>query len=346
MNSFGKIFETYEVPENVGGYLEWVSGILYINASKQQWKEYLNVQAGETRSASQRELCQTVTHETYHFLQIAMTGYLYRFACRLFTGFRSLLSPLLSSSKIEQLLCDPPPLPQNLIELVRALDSPGPEGLTVRDIVESSAYLYEHLMHYPDMNKSFYDEILASSHIGPEYKKAYSMAEDILGPHVMDTFLTASFISLCFEQPAGCFLDVLKAISEAGPEELASGCDFSRIFSITQEVSQRHKPLGPSEEVAAGGMSHPVYTLSLELMNESLGREQAILMLLAPRSMNLYGAVLAVRPALFKDPALWVPENFRQKMPEQDDAKLFIVALLGAFALTLLNKGQDLSRYR
>ncbi len=343
-----KLSEAYKVPENVAGYLEWVSGILYINKSRQSWDEYCNVSSFADAPASQWKFVQTITHETYHFMQIAITGYLYQFACRLFHGFRSTISTPLDGPAVEQLLSNPPPLSGDIRHLVSDLDRPGPQDLTVRDIVESSAYLYDHMTHYSNIDPTWYDTVLEVPSLRSEYKKAYYIARDTLGPpHAMDGLLVASFVSLCFEKPPECFLDVLEIMASQGPAGTPQAYNLEQIVTLAQQMARAHNPLGTSAEVAERSSAHPIYTPAVVVLNDSSSARSPIMLLVNPRNMDLDGAASIVRPMLFKDGALWVPDNFREATPElAARSHLHGIAMLGAIARCAFNGGQDVSRYR
>jgi len=105
-------------------------------------------------------------------------------------------------------------------------------------------------------------------------------------------------------------------------------------------------PLGTSAEVAEGGSTHPIYTPAVTTLNDSAGQRSPIMMLINHRSMDLQGAASIVRPMLFRDGALFVPDNFRERRIGMDKDQIHTVAILGAIALGILNGGQDVSRYR
>ena len=71
------------IDESATGCLEWVSGLIFVNRSLAEWKTLSSGQDNPF-DVDLGDLKRTIVHETFHFYQIATTGYLYRFVAQLF----------------------------------------------------------------------------------------------------------------------------------------------------------------------------------------------------------------------------------------------------------------------
>lgn len=247
------LIDHFDVPEDVAGYLEWASGILFINRTQDEWREFNAKTDHAWADRPTAILGQTITHETYHFYQIATTGYLYRFASRLFAEVADQIGFPVKERNLDKLVEEIKAGPSNsVLELVAELDRPGPKDLTVRDIVESAAYLYEFKSHYPRFGARAFREQIEVEDPLKEYRHAYEIAEERLGESAFDNFLAVSVLALCFDDPTAAFHTALDMVGRTSvihrrPE------DLELIFATSEQISAVHLGLGTAAQVAFDG---------------------------------------------------------------------------------------------
>lgn len=347
-----KLSQYFEVPPEVAGYLEWGSGILRVNCSFEEWEE-INRNFGNPRSEFARSVLATVTHETFHFLQICTTGFLYAFACRYFDLMRNLIKNRagypLTEVKIRFFLNNPPEHTDEIIDHISLLDRPGHSGITVRSIVESAAYFYEHATHYPNIDARAYDEILARDKPPEEYYQAYSLSKEILGNTAFSNFLLAAFISLCFSRPEMVYEDVLKIIA-SNSLNYKDDRDLSKFFQAVQPLFSSHSALGSAAEVALNGSNaplHPVYKNVILSLNETADKINPIELVVNPQAMTVEAALGNVRPVVFNKNHVLIPRSFeKQSSQEQLTTEMTVVILLGAMILAIGRSESVPSRFR
>ncbi|MDO9111600.1 MAG: hypothetical protein Q7U40_13150, partial [Desulfatirhabdiaceae bacterium] len=283
-----KLSQYFEVPPEVAGYLEWGTGILRVNCSFDDW-EFIIKHPDGARSFATRSIIATLTHETFHFLQICTSGFLYSFACRYFDLMIKYIKQEagypLTDVRIKAFLNNPSGVTEDIINHISVLDRPGSSDVTVRDIIESAAYLYEHKTHYIDLDIAGYEKLLSQDLPPKEYYHAFHKAKEILGETVFDNYLFAAFISLCFSQPEVVFTDVLKNIAKHNLI-YRDGKDIPKFISAIQSLFSVHSALGSAAEVAlhkGSQFRHPVYNNAILSLNETADRYSPIALVVDPK---------------------------------------------------------------
>lgn len=243
------------LPRNVWGFLEWMTGVIRINATVEELQQFS--QAPERVRLAYEE---TVTHEFFHCAQICAAGYPHRYASSVAKALYPVLHPYLqafsSHTDLEEASMHfaeaPPAIPHTLTALLESLDEPGLDGITPREIVESAAYLVQKRTHRPELDAPRYDQML---HLAPapEYRSAYMAAESILGERAFGLFPALSFYALCFVRPHDVFVDLCRAARRAPDGGLAR---------VAEDLARTHRCLGTAARYArdyANGTFNPFY---------------------------------------------------------------------------------------
>lgn len=347
-----KLSEYFEVPPEVAGYLEWGSGILRVNCSFEDWN-IINKHPDYPHSFSDLSITATLTHETFHFLQICTSGFLYRFACQYFDLMRKFIKQEagipLTDEKIKRFLKNPSGISDTIINHISVLDRPGCLGVTVRDIVESAAYLYEHKTHYINLDITGYENFLKQDLPPKEYYYAFDKAKEILGENTFDNFLFAAFISLCFEHPEAVFADVLKNIADHNLI-YRDVTDIPKFINAVQTLFSVHLALGSAAEVALNKGSqfwHPVYNNAILSLNETADQFSPIALVVDSKAMTIEAALSNVRPTVFNKNYIWIPKSFEKgRSQSQIEGEMKVFILLGAMIMAIGRDGEVPSRFR
>lgn len=336
--------------EGFRALLEWSTGLMCINCSvdvfmnlrKAPSNDGLRVDpvaiwegAVPTDQQSELQFMMTVTHETYHSLQITSTGYLYALVCRYFKEVQDLLPFPFDEKKYLVTLANPPAFSDELRKLFAEALEEGPGQIRVLDLVESSATLYQYRTHYPDLTPEDFSQLLDKIKLPqeyPEYRRAYDLGMSILGEaRAFDEVLVATSIALMFERPHEVYADVLKELGKLSPFEVKR---YVETFQhVGGEIAKKgHAPLGSAAEVLeqAGVRNlrpHPIFTEILVKLNENASRVSPFSLLAYPGAMDHTAASDALRVMVFRD-AIVLPESLRHLKERDADAYLMLAALV------------------
>lgn len=340
-----KLSEAFKVPAKVLGYLEWASGILFVNATYDEFKGATSGSLGQPLTPRQRYLLQTITHESYHFAQVVTTGFFFRFACQALKCVSGILRPPLDADRVESLLATPPPMSEEYIDLVATLDAHSGDNLTNRAVIESSTIFFEHREHLRGLDHDSYLKLLRvriplrSS----EYRIAYEIATDVLGPQAFDAFLPVSFIALCFDSPPDAFRGALTALRRNGsPREWT----LRIVQQVFESIGSSHRPLGSAVEVMETGLNHPIYSAVVMALNDNSGKVSPIEMMIRPDRNTLDYYLPIVRPTLFRKGVLHIPKAFSDRYPQSSASEVIsAIAILGALSMRI-GFDESFSKYR
>jgi hypothetical protein len=309
--------------------MDWATGILYINNQVEGPEHFEKLLNGE-RTDDVRELLATITHENVHFLQMVTTGYMYRWACRLYdrlvTAMRPLKQELVGYVEnpdprtllgIEQKVLDADRL--ELRNHLAQLDRRGPNGIAVRDLLESHAFLVERKSHWQDLDAPGYLQMLNDDTPAPEYRAAYDLARFRLGDGAAFAWFPL-IASLCLgaEVPPQAFDVVVDEMATWPLSQDPKEFDPATIRKIVATVPDM---IGPSSGMAEDTTpAHPLYTPAVLAIHERCAQGLNMLEFFAD-PVNKIEAIVndIIRPMAFranaKDQfAVWVPPEFDKKM--------------------------------
>lgn len=150
---------------------------------------------------------ESILHESYHAIQIATLGYLYRFATTLYILIRNSLPDGIDDYD-ELFKTIPAQISQSelYIAIIKDLHRKGPNGLSVLDIVEGLTYCAQTRQNY-DYDRERFVEFLHSSHMPEEYSRAFLHFDNEVGA-VCDSvkvFPVVAHLALCSHSPPECF---------------------------------------------------------------------------------------------------------------------------------------------
>lgn len=329
-----KLSQYFRVPEYVAGYLEWGTGIIRINTDYEKWQQYCGDNSSQPPEHF-RPVIATITHESYHFLQIAVTGFMYRFALSYFEAMRESISThtgeSLTDDTLYRFLTNPPKVSEKVGSLLQLLHRKGPSGVTSLDIIESAAFFYEHRTHFINLTPQGYNRIIQNESPPKEYYAAYREAERVLGPEAFDKFLISTVLSLCFEEPQDIFPAVLQCVKAVkGPYQNASNIP-SFIMSI-QDLMKEHAVLGTSMEyMNNSGKKHPIYHKALLCLNDMADMVSPVDLVSRAGAMSIDTARASVQPLVFNGNRILVPPAFTVKYGEENtEQELQVLVLLAA----------------
>lgn len=250
--------EAISLPSNVWGFLEWMTGVIRINATVEELQRL-----SEAREHVRLAYEETVTHEFFHCAQICAAGYPHHYAATVAKALFPVLHPYLlafsSHTDLEEAATRfaqaPPSIPHEAMALLDLLDEPGSDGITPRDIVESAAYLVQKRTHLQDLDAADYGHMLHFAP-APEYRSAFLVAESILGARALELFPALSHVSLCFLRPQDVFTNLCRAA-----RRLPDG-DARGLMRTAEDLSRTHRWLGTSFDYAgefSNGSFNPFY---------------------------------------------------------------------------------------
>lgn len=330
------------------GYLEWSTGLIMLNCTSDEFRRDflkethkdidfpLTLTLNEFRDLTNRnfDFVMTLTHETYHLIQIITTGYLYRFVCNYFSELRQMLPLPFTEETLAQYVDDPPRFSDELIELRSQMLKEGQRGVRVLDLVESAATLYQYQHHYPKLTPDQYDEFLLRLNVDQEYRLAYEVGVDLLGrERAFREVMGAVAIALMFDRPQDVYVDVLHVIMRLPPGEIQENpLDVFR-FVAFQMIQIGHNALGSGPEVAASiDNNHPILINLLQQFNDD-PRIASVDLISKPGAMDDTTARLFLRILVLRDKII-LPTH-QSHLAENAQLYTYIAAIVAKIA----NKG-------
>jgi hypothetical protein len=321
----------FALPREVAGFLEWSTGVLRINATLEQFQAYTarlpegTIYGTHPDDEMIMTLVRAITHEQFHFRQAMATGYGYTLACaafiRIMQEIGRLPLPHDWNGMLAAIAASPPLIP-DLTARFAELDEEGPDGVTIRDVIESAALLYECKAHMPDLDHAKYSRYLDLAMVLPEYRRAYDLATEILGPVAFDNFLVAAVLALCFRRPDQALGNILQQM--AGLLHLdavyRSPDDFMGLASVVIAARRRYEYLGTAWHVLNGAIDntplvHPYYARPLQAYRSDHSDEQLLTTLVGPILDERARSLLA-QPVLLNGDVIQLPAGFEALDPQ------------------------------
>jgi hypothetical protein len=229
--------------------------------------------------------------------------------------------PLDPNSMLAAIAASPPSIPE-LTAKFAALDEKGPDGVTIRDVIESSALLYECKTYFPDLDHAKYSRYLDLAMVLPEYRRAYDLATEILGPVAFDNFLVAAALALCFRRPDEALADILEHMAALLHLDAVyrSPQDFPGLAGVLPAVRTRHQYLGTAWHVLNGAIDntrlvHPYYARPLRAYRTHFSDHELLTTLVEPR-LDARARALLAQPVLLNDDVVQLPEGFESLDPQ------------------------------
>ncbi|WGS84728.1 hypothetical protein [Methylomonas sp. UP202] len=195
------------LPRDVFGFLEWSSGVIWINMESNQYYDWL-----DSEDRRKGPVNEAINHELFHALQVATCGYMNYYA--------SLILKELVTENKDRIMSEfgrgffedwfkwffsEIPKPNTKVEqYLESLDETSNQGVSTREIIEGAAYLWQ--------KKSINRNISCEEYIsklrfapGTDYTNAFLYAYKVLGNKAFDLYFSIAFVSLCFLEPQKVF---------------------------------------------------------------------------------------------------------------------------------------------
>ncbi len=268
--SLGDLLGVLEA-SSAAAYFDWPSGVIRLRCSGEELHRLCARSPEEPVGALEprlQEIVRAFAHESYHFAQIATCGYPYRFACSVYREIGGIfLRDFPSLSDVSRLV--DPASATRIRDALAELDALGPEGLSVRRLMEADAFLFQSENLCPELRVLEYAALLDRTCPHPDYRYAFDYYTSHVGVTGVKWFHLVTHLALCCEHPPSAFADLATAIHvllqhhpDAGPAAVVDRCIYHlREFSDTGM-------LGSSIEVSEKtGLHHPIYSAVLANIN-------------------------------------------------------------------------------
>ena len=207
------------------GNLDWLSGAVFMNVDEQT---YDRIGRDQARSPADEEIVRTQMHEAFHFYQMLLTGYLYRWVWALNAFVRRAAGPAFQErfKSFEDIVSFSAAMPETvsdeaLAELRRheaelhATDAAS--GLSVMSLVESHATFVEWGRGYLT-NSVGYLTLLNSHGVTGDYRAAFDYAAEHLGDLAHRLFSLLCSLALCSSDPVRSFTRMVAWIERLSGE--------------------------------------------------------------------------------------------------------------------------------
>ncbi len=278
------------------GYLDWVTGLVRINVS------------GDEFSGSRRttEFELTLNHELFHAFQICTTGYLYRLSMETLREIVRIISSVQRSSDILRLIRTPPAGSATLDTLLSEIDESNNDGITVRDIVEGYAYFAHEALNDPSMSATDYSAklVLAPS---AEYTNAFRFSVDRIGERSFEVFPLLCYLALLFRDPTAVFGKLHDRVATLALESKPKL--FRQIVHLLDHVEGEYLGV-PCQHTAPYNLDQPFYGWSMRKIRDTIG--PTLLDYVAePGAIPLAVQEALLRPIILNDFHKIEPHSFR-----------------------------------
>jgi len=341
-----KFAEYFSLDPEELGYVEWCSGALRINTNRETWLDLIHNGSGTMHITDPRlALARTFTHERYHFLQFISTGYLYKSVSMLADETMRLIGfPFSSNAELESAIdrfFENPPKPSfRYTKILKDLDEDR-DGLTVRSLVESAAFLYEYRSHMPFGDAASYHYEIRRLGTDSVYRAAYDIASVALGEVAFDALPLLTYVALCYEHPVHAFFQLL----EYAKTEWFGLTNLRRWAALAiQHVTVPF--LGPAAQVAEsckshGFMQHPEITHNVAMLATAASKGQCDPLILLsnpttyrdPAMRTILGTVL---PPTVLNGVIWFPEPYRPELSFSEKQMQFNSSCLIAYMSSMI----------
>lgn len=234
---------TLVLPSGVQGFLDWNTGIIRLNCDASDYAIRMRT------PISDGGVKETFYHESHHFAQVLLCGYLFRHCAslrRVVDAVVSMNSQLTFEDKKKLRSLDKK-YRDSHSNLMRCSES----GLSSLDLVESLTF-YLHSFSNGYLDTTSYQALLHRSNLSREYKHGYLVGVERLDQDRFHrVFPLVVQLSLCFESPPDTYVDLL---GRWGVQELNEDTPLDQIMTYCQKEMPGF--IGFAWE---SGEQHPVY---------------------------------------------------------------------------------------
>jgi hypothetical protein len=337
------------------GWMDWPTGVQFIDLELEDPSHWPAVLQDDSERA--REAMQTVSHETLHFLQVATTGFMYRWVCDHHRLVARAFKPL--GAEVAAYLDDPgpktllaveqkvdPAIREALLAHVAQLDRRGANRISVRYLLEAHALLGEMKIHWQGLDSKHILPLLGEQAAGPEYRLAYDLVRMRLGEGVaFRDFLLIASLALCADDPPQAFDELVDVLARRAAPEPSDGGAPDTDWVLAAAGVAISGFIGSSVQVleADDSARHPIYTPALAMINEACGRGLRVVDFFGdPRPGLELIANEAVRPTVFRPTRSdQFPVIVPRRMKDAEVLDLLLMAVLASRVASAAPPGAD-----
>ena len=311
-----RLYDSLVLPLGTYGHLDWVTGLILINSKRSEAQRLFRTGDGP------EQLLLALDHETYHGLQVATLGYLYKMIIFLRIAVNETVRGAKTSGRASY---------DRIFEIIEKgfdfgwynvvrnaigdLQRKPNDGVSSLEIVEAVTYCSQ----YGDMIKwksSAYEEFLRDEDAGPEYTRAYEWFKDRVSIGLyhepLQAFPISAHLALCSSSPPECLAILADAFRE---RSLSMKTPLSEIIKFCRNCDPNY--LGFSWEVmdmlGQPLPKHPVFGKIREIFYSEAGNERLFKYLYKPSTIDLRTRIERVARYVLLKPGLdRVDENFRR----------------------------------
>lgn len=290
--------------------LDWATGLTRFFISQAEHRRILDSDISLLPD-EERYIFEALTHESAHLLQLALTGFGYDFSSRF---VKVVISAAARHSALDDIYLNRQDYADDLSPLFASLQREGPRDITPITIMESAAFLAQKASHYEGLGPRSYAKLLDDEAPSGEYRLAYDIAFEYLGPDALDHFPHIANLALATSEPETVFIPLLEEF-----QQKASRLDIEhnhRLGLTLLNGKYRHILLGSGVDRIEAGQSHPVLDRIVAQYNHlaNQGQLRPITLFARGRAYDDATASLLAAPTFFppseatggKAP-IWVP---------------------------------------
>jgi hypothetical protein len=251
------IRDHYRLPEDVWGFLDWVTGLVRVNLTSEQF----------TRSERTEQFELTLNHELFHAFQICTTGYMYRTCMELLREIVRIIISVGESLDLDRLIRTPPPSSSKLDALLTEIDRANNDGITARDLIEGYAYYSHEALHDPALDAASYARRLVAAP-GRAYTNAFSYSEQRVAAEAFELFPLLCYLALLFRDPPSVFCrlhDLL--LGRCGP---TAGKRRRDVVKLLDQIPAEYLGI-PCQDRPRYTAPNPFYSWSMQKISKRIG---------------------------------------------------------------------------
>jgi hypothetical protein len=265
------------------GEVDIFSGILTLNYNLE---EFNNLLSSENKDdIDYKKFIDTLQHESYHFIQLFSTGYLFNISMRLFEKsieIKSYVEGLSKELEINEMVCELEKY--NFTDIFNQLDdeidleitnergNSIPVNFSVRDIIESMVIFSSFRSNYLNASNEVFIEWSKNN---GHYKllSPYIYAEFFFGDILYEFFSEVCYWALNTKWPVNNFCKILKGIGYSGilEERALNREDFIHIMK-KEHINFFH-PIYLYLEYEDKGIRHPYLSYYVYLMQQAAEKD-------------------------------------------------------------------------
>ena len=299
------ISKAIALPPGVLGHLDWTTGAIRMNLV---FEEYENIKYSNDWLQYQ----EVLLHEFYHGLQICSSGYLYNFIVE-FTYQLWEFGIVMDSEELnmKKKFYEPITLNNEIKDTLLQLNYKK-DGLSIVDIVESSAFISHNLMFHNDYDLSSFlkDRIKYSAYNTP-YFTMYNYLERYLGEDSFYLIPSLSFYCLLVSDPVRALNFIVERLARMELSSLEE--TTSKLDEIVKEIKDEIEYLGtPIHCLSSKQLNylHPFYSKQIKDLRQMLSFEELALITSNSRYIPLDIFDACLRPIIFNCSTVYSHQDY------------------------------------